>query len=60
MVMFTFSVVKKIGEGSYLNEALFIIERVRRENALSAHRMQREDNKPKPQPSTRNEKGKSS
>lgn len=34
--MFTFSVVRKIGEGSYLNEAHFIIERIRRERALNA------------------------
>ena len=56
--MFTFSIVKKIGEGSYLNEALFIIERVRRERALNAYRVESESNKPKPKPSTRNEKGK--
>ena len=58
--MFTFSVVKKIGEGSYLDEALFIIERVRRERALNAHRANIENNKPKPKSSTRNEKGKPS
>ncbi len=58
--MFTFSVVKKIGEGSYLDEALFIIERVRRERSLGAHRMKSESGKHKPKSSTGNEKGKSS
>ena len=56
--MFTFSIVKKIGEGSYLDEALFIIERVRRERAINAHRMKSENDEPKPKPSSRNEKGK--
>ena len=32
--MLTFSIVKRIGEGSYLNEDSFIIERVRRKRAL--------------------------
>ena len=48
VAMFTFSVVKKIGEGSYLDEAIFIIERVRRERALNAHRVEIGNNKPKP------------
>ncbi|MGB2705330.1 MAG: hypothetical protein WBC74_00495 [Candidatus Omnitrophota bacterium] len=58
--MFTFSVVKKIGEGSYLDEALFIIERVRRERALNMHWMKTKNKKCKTKSSTRNEKGKSS
>ena len=33
--MMTFSMVKKIGEGKYLDEDLFIIERVRRERAMN-------------------------
>ena len=33
--MFTFSVVRKIGEGSYLAEDLFILERARRVKALN-------------------------
>lgn len=33
--MFSFSIVKKIGEGKYLDEDLFIIERIRRERALN-------------------------
>ena len=32
--MITFSLVKKIGEGNYLNDDRFILERVRRERAL--------------------------
>ena len=35
MNMFTFALVKRIGEGSYLNEDLFILERVRRQRALN-------------------------
>jgi len=54
--MFTFSVVKKIGEGSYLNDALFIIERVRRERALGPHRMKSSDNKNNEKTSTRDGK----
>ncbi|GEM_PF-1876156 len=58
--MFTFNVVRKIGEGSYFDEALFIIERARRENALSMHRAKSESNKFKSKFSTGNEKGKPS
>ena len=54
--MFTFSVVKKIGEGSYLNDALFIIERVRRERALRPHRMRISDTKNNEKTSTRDGK----
>jgi len=36
--MMTFSVVRRIGEGSYLNDDLFIIERVRKERALNMGR----------------------
>jgi len=32
--MFTFAVVRKIGEGKYLSDDLFILERIRREQAL--------------------------
>jgi len=56
--MFTFNVVRKIGEGSYLDEALFIIERVRREKVLNAHRASNESAKLKS--STKNGKGKTS
>ena len=35
--MFTFAVVKKIGEGKYLFDDFFILERIRRERALQAH-----------------------
>lgn len=56
--MFTFSVVKKIGEGSYLDEALFIIERVRRERALNMHRV-KIGNKHKHKSSAKDGKGKS-
>jgi len=37
--MFAFSIVKKIGEGNYLSEDLFIIERVRKERALNSRRL---------------------
>ena len=43
--MFTFRVVKRIGEGDYLNDDLFIIERVRRERALNMHQMKSKTNK---------------
>ncbi len=33
--MFDFNMVKKIGEGSYLDKERFIIERVRRERVLN-------------------------
>ena len=33
--MFTFSIVKRIGEGNYLGDDFFIIERVRKARALS-------------------------
>ena len=33
--MFTFSLVRRIGEGSYLDEDSFILERVRKERALN-------------------------
>ena len=36
MFMFTFSIVKKIGEGNYLNDESFILERVRKVRALNA------------------------
>ena len=36
--MFTFSIVKKIGEGSYLEEERFIIERIRKARALNTQR----------------------
>ena len=35
MNMFTFALVKRIGEGSYLNEDRFILERIRRKRALN-------------------------
>ena len=37
--MFSFSIVKKIGEGNYLNQDHFIIERVRRARALNMRRI---------------------
>lgn len=36
--MFTFNIVKKIGDGSYLREGRFIIERIRKERALNMDR----------------------
>ena len=38
MNLFTFSVVKRIGEGNYLNDESFILERVRKERALNIER----------------------
>lgn len=49
--MFTFALVKKIGEGSYLNEDLFILERVRRKRALNKRIFRFGDSRPKPSPS---------
>ncbi|MBL7155608.1 MAG: hypothetical protein ISS90_00505 [Candidatus Omnitrophica bacterium] len=37
--MFTFGIVKQIGEGKYLSDDLFIIERVRKERALNLGRI---------------------
>ena len=45
--MFTFNIVKKLGEGNYLSEGRFIIERIRRENALNMHNFKIDNNKPK-------------
>jgi len=36
--MMAFSVVKKIGEGSYLDQDSFTIERARKARALNVHR----------------------
>ncbi|NQU95742.1 MAG: hypothetical protein HQ549_05940 [Candidatus Omnitrophica bacterium] len=58
--MFTFSVVKKLGEGNYLSEGRFIIERVRRENALNMHTFKRDDNKSKAKSIKKNGKQKPS
>ncbi|MBN1353801.1 MAG: hypothetical protein JW994_03930 [Candidatus Omnitrophica bacterium] len=33
--MFAFATVRKIGEGNYLNDDVFILERVRKERALN-------------------------
>jgi hypothetical protein len=41
--MFTFSVVKKIGEGRYLCDDLFIIERVRKGRAVKVGRKKLEN-----------------
>lgn len=38
--MLGFDIVKRIGEGNYLNEDSFIIERVRKERALKRHTME--------------------
>ena len=35
--MFTFNLVRKIGEGNYLDEDSFILERARKERALNIH-----------------------
>jgi len=45
--MFAFSIVKKIGEGNYLKDDLFIIERVRRERALNLKRRGLNDQEPR-------------
>ena len=37
--MMAFSVVKRIGEGSYLDQDFFTIERVRKARALNTHRL---------------------
>lgn len=52
--MLTFSLVKKIGEGTYLNKDLFILERVRRERSLNFPRIKIDSDKRKTRPSTRN------
>ena len=41
--MFTFSMVKRIGEGSYLNDDVFILERARKERALNMHCMKADE-----------------
>ena len=39
--MFAFSIVRKIGEGNYLNDDRFTIERVRKTRALNSARFGR-------------------
>ena len=58
--MFTFSIVKKLGEGNYLSEGRFIIERIRRENALNMHNFKIDNNKPKAKSMKKNGKQKPS
>ena len=58
--MFTFSVVKRIGEGNYLSEGRFIIERIRRENALNMHNFKFDNSKHKAKPAKKSGKQKSS
>ena len=58
--MFTFSIVKKIGEGSYLDEGRFILERIRRERALNMHYIKFDRKKHKSSTSRKNGKSKSS
>lgn len=48
--MFSFSIVKKLGDGRYLDEARLIIERVRREKALSFHHTKFDNKKHKSKP----------
>ena len=54
--MFSFSIVKKIGEGKYLSKDNFILERIRRERALNIRYMKVHSNKRKVKPFTRDER----
>ena len=54
--MLAFSLVKRLGEGSYLNDDRFILERVRKERALNVRRMRVITGKPKSKPFERDGK----
>jgi len=54
--MFDFSLVRKIGEGRYLDEERFILERVRRERALNMCRIRIGKEECKPEVLTEDEK----
>ncbi len=43
--MFTFAIVKRIGEGHYLSDDAFILERARKERALMPHRLKADKNR---------------
>ena len=43
--LLSFQLIKKMGEGSYLNEDRFILERVRRERALDTAHVNSKKNK---------------
>jgi len=45
--MLNLSIVRKIGEGNYLNDDSFILERVRKERALNLRRMKSRGDKRK-------------
>jgi len=55
MAMFTFSIVRKIGEGNYLNEDTFILERVRRRRALNESMQKIKTKSGKARPTKRDE-----
>jgi len=54
--MLSFYIVKKIGEGSYLDESQFIIERARKEKTLRQQRVYAEISKSKARSFSRNAK----
>ena len=60
ITMFTFSIVKKIGEGNYLGKDNFIIERVRKERALNMRHIRFHSNKHKIKPFSKNDRFSSS
>jgi hypothetical protein len=43
MTMFTFGIVKRLGDGNYLLEDNFIIERVRKERAMNVGNAKRDN-----------------
>lgn len=54
--MFTFSVVRRIGEGGYLVDDRFIIERARKLRALNAEFTEPDGTSPKPKKDNRDER----
>ncbi|OGW75436.1 MAG: hypothetical protein A2Z72_06475 [Omnitrophica bacterium RBG_13_46_9] len=54
--MFTFNIVRRIGEGNYLSEDWFIIERIRKERALNGDQTKSRNNANNPSKSGKNEK----
>lgn len=54
--MFSFNIVKKIGEGKYLGDDAFIIERIRKTRALRFQRQDTAGHKHRLKGSIRNEK----
>ena len=54
--MMGYNAIKRIGEGNYLNEDSFIIERARKVKTLKLHHSELVNSKPKTQTIAKNER----